>query len=58
MLLSTDVHCIEAENRTWKGRKGDIKLQLIRKVSPLEVSTTSFVSVTAWRYNPGNSTNN
>jgi len=27
-------------------------ITLIRRVSPLEVSTTSFVSVTAWRYNP------
>jgi hypothetical protein len=86
MLLSTNIHCIEAKYRTRKSRESDIKLQfqeshnsitwaihpakqthwytdkekhniernitLIRRVSPLEVSTTSFVSVTAWRYNP------
>ena len=27
-------------------------ITLIRRVSPLDVSTTSLVSVTAWRYNP------
>lgn len=26
MLLSTDIHGIKAENRTWKGWKSDVKL--------------------------------
>ena len=30
----------------------ELNITLMRRVSPLEVSTTSCVSVAAWRYNP------